>query len=392
MGWFSKRLPLFLVFFSGFGFSIQGLIVKLLAEDNYHTTFVCILSRGIVQTILGSAIAYRESGQAGASKHFFGDSNWVRFVMFGRSLVGFFGISFAFLAVSELPLGDASVLLMLSPAFASFFSFLILGEPWRLVEMAATVISLTGACLVAKPPFLFGADGEDGGSGGENMLGVVYGLAGAVSAGSAFVFVRMLGTTAKMPWSHVCVAQAMMQSTLAIPFLYVFGQQFEPVDAHKVGLIVAGAMIGAVSQIAMTIGMQREKSAAATAMRMSDVLFGYTWQAIFTADVISALSVFGATLVTGSILLVVMFKQKESVAQQQLPVVDGSAKSVHGGKDDGGDVVPSPVTVVTRSPLVGDKGRLAVNIKLPKVSLSTKKAPVEVELGNYSCLPQSDAT
>lgn len=37
--------------------------------------------------------------------------------------------------------------------------------------------------------------------------------------------------------------------------------------------LVATAVIGSVSQGLMTVGMQREKSAAASAMRMSDVFF-----------------------------------------------------------------------------------------------------------------------
>jgi hypothetical protein len=63
----------------------------------------------------------------------------------------------------------------------------------------------------------------------------------------------------------------------------------------------------------MTIGMQREKSAAATAMRMSDLLFGFIWQALFTADEVSRMSVAGALLVSSSILIIVLFKQSEVV-------------------------------------------------------------------------------
>jgi hypothetical protein len=72
--------------------------------------------------------------------------------------------------------------------------------------------------------------------------------------------------------------------------------------------------IGGPSQILMTIGMQREKSATATAMRMSDVLFGFIWQALFTSDTVSALSLLGAGLVSLSIVLVVLFKPKDPAA------------------------------------------------------------------------------
>jgi hypothetical protein len=67
----------------------------------------------------------------------------------------------------------------------------------------------------------------------------------------------------------------------------------------------------------MTYGLQREKSATATAMRMSDVVFGFLWQAIFTSDNVNAFSVVGALLVMSSILIVVYNKaSRESMEPQ----------------------------------------------------------------------------
>ena len=41
-------VPLLLVFLSGLGFSLQGLIVKLLAENGYHGSFQLIILRGMI--------------------------------------------------------------------------------------------------------------------------------------------------------------------------------------------------------------------------------------------------------------------------------------------------------------------------------------------------------
>jgi hypothetical protein len=72
-------------------------------------------------------------------------------------------------------------------------------------------------------------------------------------------------------------------------------------------------LVGGPSQILMTIGMQREKSGAATAMRMSDVFFSFIWQAVFTTDTVSGYSVIGAMLVLCSIVIILVFK-KSAVA------------------------------------------------------------------------------
>eukprot|EP01035_Chromulina_nebulosa_P020901 gene20901-27091_t len=171
-----------------------------------------------------------------------------------------------------MSVGDSTVLVMLSPLFASIAGYFVLGEPWKLPEFIGTVVSLVGVTLVARPPFIFGGNSAD-------PVGVMFALIAAVAAGAAFILVRILGTTSKMPWSNVCVAQSIGQMVLSIPSLYIIGQSFTVnIGLYNFIMIALGGFIGAWSQIAMTIGMQREKSATASAMRMSDVIFGYIWQ------------------------------------------------------------------------------------------------------------------
>jgi len=108
------------------------------------------------------------------------------------------------------------------------------------------------------------------------------------------------------------VCQALAQIVLAVPCAYIARQPWElNVGMYNTALIFFGGFIGCFSQIAMTIGMQREKSAAASAMRMSDVLFGYVWQVLFTNDPASPLSLIGAFMVMASIGVIIAFKPNE---------------------------------------------------------------------------------
>ena len=113
-----------------------------------------------------------------------------------------------------------------------------------------------------------------------------------------------------MPWANVCLAQAIGQVLLSPPSLLVSGQslRLDVITFRIFGLIFIAGFIGAWSQISMTIGMQKEKSALATGMRMSDVLFGFIWQALFTSDSLNPLSVVGALLVTSSVVGLIMAK------------------------------------------------------------------------------------
>lgn len=323
-----SRLPLIYVFMSGIGFSIQTLIVKLLAERGFKGSFVCVLARGVLQLVMSSMFIYfDDERRANNGPPLFGSSSFVKWMLFFRSVLGYAGVAFSFLSVEYIPMGDATTLTMLSPLFASIGSFFALGEPWRFPEFAAAIMSLTGASLIAKPSFLFGAEGSES-STPAGAMGVLFGLVSAVGAGGAYMFVRILGTTAKMPWANVCFAQSLGQIFLTIPCFYLFGQSLRfDLPWFEYGLIGLSGVVGAISQAAMTVGMQREKSASATGMRMSDVVFGFIWQAAFTTDAISWLSVLGAFLVSSGVLTIVIFKQTDS----------SSNNTNSGGGGGGGD-------------------------------------------------------
>lgn len=299
----SSFLPLFFVFLSGIGFSIQTLIIKLLHEDDgFSGSFQIIFFRGFTQISLASLFIYLNRS-TNAETPLFGSTNSIKLLLFLRSLFGYGGIAFAFLSVEKMPIGDSTVLIMLSTIFASIASYFVLGEPWRLGELIATVVSLMGVILVSRPPALFGEDDA------ADAVGVVFALLAAVSAGVAYTTVRMLGTTSKMPWENVCFSQAIGQIVLSPPSLIISGQRFRTdISLVQVGLIFIAGFVGAWSQIAMTVGMQREKSALATGMRMSDVLFGFFWQALFTSEAVTSLSIAGAFLVVSSVLILVFSK------------------------------------------------------------------------------------
>jgi len=305
---YMRYWPLFAVFLSGLGFSLQTLMVKILEEHNFAASFQVIFARGLTQCALASIAVHKGYSLAPGEERglLFGPTNYVRLMLLCRSVIGFGGIAFAFLAVLHLPMADAICLVMLSPLVSSLAAYAFLGEPWRWQEQVAMATSLVGMVFVVKPSFFFG---------GESLapIGVFFGLVSACCAGSAYVFVRILGTSAKMPWENVCLAQSFAQIGLALPFLYMFGQSFKLIlPAWQFFAVATGAIIGANSQILMTIGMQREKSAASGAMRMSDLLFGFFWQQLFTGDSVSPLSIVGALLIVSSVLMIVFSKEKPS--------------------------------------------------------------------------------
>lgn len=328
---FIVRLPLFYVFLSGLGFSLQNLVVKVLEEQyQFKGSFQCVFARGMVQMSVSALIIYTDKErQAGHGHKLFGDTPFVSAMLFMRAFLGYFGIAFSFLAVEYIAIGDSSVLVMMSPVIAALAGFAMLGEPWRLPEFIATMLAMTGAVLVAKPPFLFGSADESASSSTAYFWGVLFSLVAAFGAGFAYVFVRILGTSAKMPWAYVCFSQAIAQIVMSVPNMYLFHQQVVLSVRWEIYLLITiGACIGCVSQIAMTVGMQREKSATASAMRTSDVVFGFIWQALFTTDPVSMLSVGGAALVSLGIVIIVVSKQTDPPPATVTALTDESSEGL----------------------------------------------------------------
>ena len=158
-----------------------------------------------------------------------------------------------------LPIADATVLVMQSPLFAAFFSYIFISEPWRHVEMVATVLSLSGIIFIVRPPAVFnmiGINVSTHDTGANNVhMGLLCGIISAASAGGAYTTLRILGTSAKMPWANVSFSQSLGQMVLALPSAYMVGQAVRfDLQPWEWGLVAAGAVVGSLSQFALTIG------------------------------------------------------------------------------------------------------------------------------------------
>lgn len=330
----SSGCALLLVFLSGIGYSVQTLIVKLLAEEGFHASFQLIFFRGVVQSLLsGAVMLYHRFGQEDASHHQLeerpkccGDSWKATAILWARGLFGYGGIAFAFLSLQYIPIGDAVTLLMMSPFYSSFLSFLLLRESWLCVEYIATMISFVGVILVSRPPMILHALSIDAGEDSRSEhfhFGITCAIMAGICAGCAYTAIRILGTSHRMPWENVAFFQGLPQILLAYPSMQLVGQSMQlDISAYMWIVIVGVSLLGSCSQFAMTIGMQNEKSSRATVMRMSDIVCGFLWQSLFTSDAVNKYSLTGAVLISIGVLTVVFFKNNASNDEDESAIVN----------------------------------------------------------------------
>ena len=273
-------LPLIMIAFGALCFACASLMVKELLDGAAHLPiFQVVLVRGGVQLVLCMGILARVEPYRRSPLRWCGDS-WTEALLLGaRGLLGFFGTWFSMLSISRLSLGDSQALRLVSPLFAAIFGAVFLRERWLLVDASGALIAIAGSCLVVQPAFIFGGDSKCDG------LGVLYSLACA-AAGGANVLVRALGTRVKVDWPVVMLQQALYQTLIAAPLA----------TASWVPLARGGTTATVVTQLAAvgafafagalgtTWGMQRQKSAAASAMKLAAVPFAFGLQAVALAD------------------------------------------------------------------------------------------------------------
>ncbi|MBR3248288.1 MAG: DMT family transporter [Clostridiales bacterium] len=131
-----------------------------------------------------------------------------------RAGFGTIGVIANFYAISNTNMSDAMMLNKLSPFFAMLTSIIVLKEAADGFQWAAILVAISGAVLVVKPAFIFGAMGVTN----DDVFPLAVALIGGICAGIAYTFLRKV--TLKGERGIVVVAFFSTFSCLAlVPFI-----------------------------------------------------------------------------------------------------------------------------------------------------------------------------
>ena len=120
-----------------------------------------------------------------------------------------------------------------------------------------------------------------------------------------------------MPWYNVVLAHALgsvFYGTICIFLIPSPVRDISDSNWFVAGVLLISGMVFVIAQVSMTIGMQKEKSAMASAMRTSDIMFGFLFQVCFTNDEVTGLSLGGATLILAGIFIIAFKKSFDGSA------------------------------------------------------------------------------
>lgn len=276
---------------SALAFSLMTVAVKVVGERLPSQEIV--LARAIVSLVLSYGLL-RRAGVATLGTR--------RGLLALRGVCGFLGLSCVFYAVTHLPLAEATVLQYLHPTFTALIAAVALRERIGFGTTAASLLSLLGVVLVARPEWLTGAL-VPGAHAGPPLapLALAAAIGGAFFSGAAYVVVRRLART-----EHPLVI-VLYFPLITVPATLptLIGGIVWPSGVEWLWLLAIGVLTQ-IGQVALTHGLARLPAARGTALSYVQVVFAIVWGALFFGEVPGWSSWIGAGLViagTGTIAL-----------------------------------------------------------------------------------------
>ncbi len=265
-----------------FWFSVMGLLVKVAGRR--LGSMEIVLARSVVTL----ALSWWSLWRAGVSP--LGRN---RPLLFVRGLLGSTALLFYFYSIVHLPLGEATLIQYTNPVFATLLAAMILDERLRAPEILCLVASLVGVLFVAHPSPLFGT-----GATHADTFAIVAAVIGAACSGAAYTLVR------KMRGSEHPIVIVGYLPLLSVPMsLPLALANWTWPNAGEWLVLLGVGVTTQLAQIAMTRGLQLERTARATTAGYLQVAFAVLWGAIFLGEIPDAWTLAGAVTIIGSTLI-----------------------------------------------------------------------------------------
>jgi drug/metabolite transporter (DMT)-like permease len=263
---------LMLMILSAFFFAISDVLVKIMSPSigMFQISFFRFLLGGL---ILWPLLVLGRSSHKGKSTR----------VLVLRGLVGTLAFFCLIKSIAMIPLSNAMVLLYTFPLFATVFSFLLMKEPLRKLEMMLIIVGLIGIYILLNP------------SAHTYTVGHLFGLLAGGCAGLVMVLTRKLRKTngPLIIYFYFC----MVGGIASFPFFIV---RLTIPSLEQFSLLVVLAVVFLIAQILMSQGFKFCKAPEGSVILMSEIVFAGIAGVVIFNDSLSPSFWVGASLIVGS--------------------------------------------------------------------------------------------
>ena len=267
-----KRLKgIISIMISAAGFAGMSFFVKLSGK-------VPVIEKAMFRNAVALVVAYIIMRREGVS---FYVEKKNRLPLFLRCFFGTAGLICNFWAIGYLKLGDSSILQKMAPFFSIVMSIFILQEKPNLTSIVSVLVALIGAAFVVKP--------------GQGLLGLpaLVGLLGGFCAGTAFTFVRKLGTHG-VRGAQIVFYFSFISSIALLPICLL---QFRPLSAEQLLFLTGAGLCAAVGQIFVTKAYSYAPAKEISVFDYSQVIFSAILGSVILGELPDIYSFIGYALI-----------------------------------------------------------------------------------------------
>ena len=240
-------------------------------------------------------------------------------------------------------MADAVVLTFLAPSVASYACYLFLKEPFPRSAQYASIISLLGVVLIARPTSFFASSPQSATAdqptfnntttaagfeastptptSAQRLSAIAVAMVGIFGSAGAFTSIRWIGSRAH-PLMSVnffavwCTFVSIMALSLAKPLHLSSTLTFAlPNGPRQWSLLIFLGICGFITQLLFTVGLAaggRENGARATNMIYTNMLFALAFDKLVFGQTPGWWSLGGSGLILGSAVFVAVQKQQSS--------------------------------------------------------------------------------
>lgn len=210
-----------------------------------------------------------------------------------RGIIGVTAMSLVVYSIKHMDLADARVIFYTSPIYTAIFGRIFLKESITKFDIVATLLSLIGIVLIARPTFLFGSD-----SAGSNQVWFPTLLAVFAAVANALTIIVVRKISQQVEIRVVVFYFSFIGSIISLCASIISGgMKYPDCGTHDTLYIIAGAFIGYVAQLFVTKALQLERASVVALVRTVGIAMAFFLQLIFLGIAPTGLSIGGAILV-----------------------------------------------------------------------------------------------
>eukprot|EP00929_Paragymnodinium_shiwhaense_P066218 TRINITY_DN33191_c0_g1_i10.p1 TRINITY_DN33191_c0_g1~~TRINITY_DN33191_c0_g1_i10.p1 ORF type:complete len:310 (+),score=28.58 TRINITY_DN33191_c0_g1_i10:241-1170(+) len=216
------------------------------------------------------------------------------------------------------PTGDVAALSSVNTVFAALLGRVFLGEPLQLSHCVSVLCCMTGGVLISKPVFIFG---------NPSSVVPIAAYLSAVAAGffSACIAISARKAGGSSPWFlNMCASTTGSVVFALLPMTPLLDDPEFSISQHNVGegaLFIAANFVLFVVGIGVTTGgaMLCPAAVTATVNVSARITLGYMADVLIFGGSIDPLSLCGAALMLGAVLVMACARKPAAEVEEESP-------------------------------------------------------------------------